>query len=192
MSSGRRCTWIWTTWRFWWLRGPRRRSWAATWTRSWPKSASLPPRQRALALSAAGFVQFAGGDQARARRLLKQSLPMYRQAGDRLGMGLTAAALGHLLAAKHEAPLATDLLEQTLIQLREMADEELTGPERVAASAGCRPGVQFPGPDQARPGRSSPRGGALHRRSDRGPRRGRPVHHPGLALRPCPQPPGPG
>jgi hypothetical protein len=95
------------------------------------KSASLPPRQRALALSAAGFVQFAGGDQARARRLLKQSLPLYRQAGDRLGMGLTAAALGHLLAAQHDAALAIDLLEQTLVQLREMAGEELTEPERV-------------------------------------------------------------
>jgi hypothetical protein len=95
------------------------------------KSVSLPPRQRALALSAAGFVQFAGGDQARARRLLKQSLPLYRQAGDRLGMGLTAAALGHLLAARHQAALASDLLEQTLIQLQEMAGEELTGPERV-------------------------------------------------------------
>ena len=95
------------------------------------KSVRLPPRQRALALSAAGFVQFAGGDQARARRLLKQSLPLYRQAGDRLGMGLTAAALGHLLAARHQAALASDLLEQTLIQLQEMAGEELTGPERV-------------------------------------------------------------
>ena len=121
---------IWTTWRFWWLHGHAGELGRHV-NEVLAKSASLPPRQRALALSAAGFVQFAGGDQARARRLLKQSLPMYRQAGDRLGMGLTAAALGHLLAAKHEAPLATDLLEQTLIQLREMADEELTGPERV-------------------------------------------------------------
>jgi predicted ATPase len=121
---------IWTTWRFWWLRGHAGELGRHV-NEVLAKSASLPPRQRALALSAAGFVQFAGGDQARARRLLKQSLPLYRQAGDRLGMGLTAAALGHLLAAKHEAPLATDLLEQTLSQLREMADEELTGPERV-------------------------------------------------------------
>ena len=121
---------IWITWRFWWLHGHAGELGRHV-NEVLAKSASLPPRQRALALSAAGFVQFAGGDQARARRLLKQSLPMYRQAGDRLGMGLTAAALGHLLAAKHEAPLATDLLEQTLIQLREMADEELIAPERV-------------------------------------------------------------
>ena len=81
--------------------------------------------------AAAGFVQFAGGDQARARRLLKQSLPLYRQAGDRLGMGLTAAALGHLLAARHQAALASDLLEQTLSQLQEMAG-------RAADRAGAR------------------------------------------------------
>ena len=121
---------IWTTWRFWWLHGHAGEL-ARHVEEVLAKSASLPPRQRALALSAAGFVQFAGGDQARARRLLKQSLPLYRQAGDRLGMGLTAAALGHLLAAKDETVLAVDLLEQTLIQLHEMAGEELTGPERV-------------------------------------------------------------
>ena len=121
---------IWTTWRFWWLHGHAGELGRHV-DEVLAKSASLPPRQRALALSAAGFVRFAGGDQARARRLLKQSLPLYRQAGDRLGMGLTAAALGHLLAAKHQAPLAIDLLEQTLIQLREMAGEELTAPERV-------------------------------------------------------------
>jgi predicted ATPase len=121
---------IWTTWRFWWLHGHAGELGRHV-DEVLAKSARLPPRQRALALSAAGFVRFAGGDQARARRLLKQSLPLYRKVGDRLGMGLTAAALGHLLAAKHEAPLAIDLLEQTLIQLREMADENLTGPERV-------------------------------------------------------------
>ena len=121
---------IWTTWRFWWLHGHAGEL-ARHVDAVLAKSTSLPPRQRALALSAAGFVQFAGGDQARARRLLKQSLPLYRQAGDRLGMGLTAAALGHLLAARHQAALASDLLEQTLIQLREMAGDELTGPERV-------------------------------------------------------------
>ena len=121
---------IWTTWRFWWLHGHAGELGRHV-DEVLAKSASLPPRQRALALSAAGFVRFAGGDQVRARRLLKQSLPLYRKAGDRLGMGLTAAALGHLLAAKHDVALASDLLEQTLIQLREMADEELTGPERV-------------------------------------------------------------
>jgi predicted ATPase len=121
---------VWATWRFWWLHGH-----AEELTRHvdqiLAKSASLPPAQRALVLSAAGFTHFAGGDEARARRLLKQSLPLYRQAGDRLGMGLTASALGHLLASQHEYLVAVDLLEQTLDQLRAMAGEQLAGPERL-------------------------------------------------------------
>ena len=152
----------------------------------------MPPRQRALALSGAGFIHLAGGDQARARRLFKQSMPLYRQAGDRLGIGLTAAALGHLLASSQRgSAYAGDLLEQTLIQLRAMAGEELTGPERVQHQLDVALASNFLGQIQARPGRSSPRGGALRRRPDRGPRRGRPVHHPGLPLRPGPEPPGP-
>jgi predicted ATPase len=121
---------VWATWRFWWLHGH-----AEELTRHADRiladSDRLPPATRALALSGAGFAHFAGGDQARARRLLKQSLPLYRQTGNRLGMGLTAAALGHLLAAQHDEGFAADLLEQTLVQLRAMAGDPLTAPERV-------------------------------------------------------------
>jgi predicted ATPase len=122
---------IWATWRFWWLHGH-----AEELTRHVDKilahSDGMPPHQRALALSGAGFIRFVGGDQARALRLLKRSLPLYRQAGDRLGMGRVAAALGHLLASyRHEPEYASDLLEQTLAQLREMADEPLTEPDRL-------------------------------------------------------------
>ena len=95
-------------------------------------SDGLPPQQRALALSAAGFVRFAGGDQAQALRLFKRSLPLYMQAGDRLGLGLTAASLAHLLAAsERDAAYASDLLEQTLTQLRDMAGQPLTQREHV-------------------------------------------------------------
>ena len=95
-------------------------------------SDGLPLQQRALALSGAGFVRFAGGDQAQALRLFKRSLPLYMQAGDRLGLGLTAASLGHLLAAsEREAAYASELLEQTLTQLREMAGQRLSEREHV-------------------------------------------------------------
>jgi hypothetical protein len=121
---------IWATWRFWWLRDH-----AEELTRYvdqiLAKSSRLPSAQRALALSGAAFVHLPGGDETRARRLLKQSLPLYRQVGDRLGMGLTASALGHLMASQHEYARAIDLLEQTLGQLRVMAGERLTGPDRV-------------------------------------------------------------
>ena len=121
---------IWATWRFWWLHGHAGEL-ARHAEMILAHADPLPPRQRALALSGAGFTHLAGGDQTRARRLFKRSLPLYRQAGDRLGMGLTAAGLGHLLAAQGAVALATDLLEQTLGQLHEMAGDELTEPQRV-------------------------------------------------------------
>jgi predicted ATPase len=121
---------IWETWRFWWLHGHAQEL-ARHVDKIFAQSDRLPVRQRALALSGAGLTYFAGGDQVRARRLMKQSLPLYRQAGDRLGMGLTAAALGHLLAADHKIAIAADLLGQTLAQLREMAGEPMTEPERM-------------------------------------------------------------
>jgi predicted ATPase len=121
---------VWATWRFWWLHGHAEELVRYT-DKILAHNDGMPPRQRALALSGAGFAHFAGGDQVRARRLLKQSLPLYRQADDRIGMGLTAAALGHLLAAQHELAIASDLLGQTIIELRKMAGEQLTGSERL-------------------------------------------------------------
>ena len=56
----------------------------------------------ALALSGTGFGLFACGDQAAARPLLEQSLPLYRQAGDMLGAAMAAGVLGHLLALQHQ------------------------------------------------------------------------------------------
>jgi len=121
---------VWTTWRFWWLHGHAGELLRYA-DRILDRSDGLPPGQRALALSGAGFTRLASGDQARARRLFKQSLPLYRKAGDRLGLGLAAAALGHLLAAHDQVAIAADLLEQTLTELRKMAGEKLTGPQRA-------------------------------------------------------------
>ena len=122
---------VWATWRFWWLHGHAEEL-ARHVDQILAHADGLPPRQRALALSGAGFVRFVGGDQAQALRLFKRSLPLYMQAGDRLGLGLTAAALGHLLAAsERDAGYASDLLEQTLTQLRDMAGQPLTEREHV-------------------------------------------------------------
>ncbi len=129
-QPGRALGLVWATWRFWWLHGHAEEL-ARHADMILAHADGMPPHQRALALSGAGFTRLAGGDQTRARRLFKQSLPLYRQAGDRLGMGLTAAALGHLLAARDEIALASDLLEQTLSQLREMADGQFTELQRV-------------------------------------------------------------
>ena len=53
-----------------------------------PGSASAGPGS-----GGTGFTLLADGDQASARPLLEESLPLYRQAGDTLGAGLVAAAL---------------------------------------------------------------------------------------------------
>jgi tetratricopeptide (TPR) repeat protein len=121
---------LWTTWRFWWLHGH-----AGELARHvdliLDQSDDMPPHQRAMALGGAGFERIAGGDQDQARRLLERSLPLYRQAGDRLGLGLAEAGLGHLLAVRPDPAAATDLLEQTLGRLREMAGERFTEPQRL-------------------------------------------------------------
>ena len=120
----------WATWRFWWLRGHAEEL-VASYGDMLAKSEHLPPRQRALALSGAGFGLFASGDQATAQPLLEQSLPLYRQAGDMLGAATTAAMLGHLLALQHQDARASELLEQTLAPLREAGNDRLARPERA-------------------------------------------------------------
>ena len=129
-QTGKALDLVWATWRFWWLHGHVEEL-ARHVDQILARSDAMPPHQRALALSGAGFVRFVGGDRAQALRLLKRSLPLYRQSGDRLGMGLTAAALGHLLAAQGRLAIATDLLGQTLTELRKMAGDQLTGPEQA-------------------------------------------------------------
>jgi predicted ATPase len=120
---------VWATWRFWWLHGHIEELTALV-DQILARSDRMPSHQRALALSGAGFVRFVGGDQAPALRLLKRSLPLYRESGDRLRAGLTAAALGHLLASSG-SQYAGRLLEQTLARLRGMAGEPMTEPERL-------------------------------------------------------------
>jgi predicted ATPase len=121
---------VWVTWRYWWLHGHAEKL-AAYDEQILASGDRLPPHERALALSGVGFTLIAGGDQARARPLFEQSLPLYRQAGDILGNALAAAALGHLLAAQHEEARASDLLEQALAELREVGTSTLAAAERL-------------------------------------------------------------
>jgi predicted ATPase len=120
----------WRTWRYWWLHGH-----AGELHRDMEKlvakSERLPPHQRALALSGAGFQFFADGEPARAQQLFERTLPLYQQAGDTLGGALVAAALGRILALQHEDAGASDLLERTLALLRQAGSDELAAPERV-------------------------------------------------------------
>jgi len=117
------------TWRFWWLRGH-----AAEFARMGEQivasSKRLPPQQRAIALSAAGFILISNGDQAKAETLFEQNLPLYRQLSDKLGVVLTATVLGvlgYFAALRRDYPRATDLLGQSQARLREVRDNDLTG-----------------------------------------------------------------
>jgi predicted ATPase len=121
---------VWATWKFWWLRGHAEELVRYA-DKILARSDAMPPRQRAHALSAAGLAHFADNDETRSRRLLKQSLALYRQVDDKLGMGLTAAALGHLLASQRQFEIASDLLEQTLSELRKLPGDLLAGPKRI-------------------------------------------------------------
>ena len=117
------------TWKFWWLRGH-----AVEFVRLGEQivasSERLPPQQRIIALSAAGFILISKGDQAKAETLFGQNLELYRQVSDKLGMVLTATVLGvlgYLAALRRDHSRATDLLSQSQALLREVRDDDLTG-----------------------------------------------------------------
>jgi predicted ATPase len=121
------------TWRFWWLRG-HAAEFARLGEQIVASSERLPPQQRAIALSAAGFILISKGDPAKAETLFEQNLPLYRQVSDKLGVVLTATVLGvlgYLAALRRDYPRATDRLGQSQARLREVRDGDLTGYDRL-------------------------------------------------------------
>jgi predicted ATPase len=121
------------TWRFWWLRG-HAAEFAPMGEQIMASSEQLPPHERAIALTAAGFILISNGDQAKAETLFGQNLPLYRQASDKLGVVLTATVLGvlgYLAALRRDYPRATDLLGQSQARMREVHDGDLTGNDRL-------------------------------------------------------------
>jgi predicted ATPase len=120
------------SWRFWWLRGH-----LAEFARLGDKMAGgedLPPYQHALALAGAGFILIANGDLARAQALFGQSLPLYRQTSEKLGVILNStvlAVLGRLAAIRGDFTSATKLLGEGQALLRELHEDDLTGYDRL-------------------------------------------------------------
>jgi tetratricopeptide (TPR) repeat protein len=95
------------------------------------KSEPLAPGQRARALAFGAFESLASGDHDQAQALFEQSLPLFRDAGDKLRAAVTASVLGHLLALRHQDASASDLLDQSQTLLRELDTHQLTGSDRV-------------------------------------------------------------
>jgi len=121
------------TWRFWWLRGH-----GAELARPGDDivagSGDLAPYQHANALLDVGFILIVNGDPGRARQLFEQSLPLYREAHEKLGVMLHATALavlGHLAVMRRDFADASKLLEQAQALVQEPRDDELTGFDRL-------------------------------------------------------------
>jgi len=121
------------TWRFWWLRG-HLAEFARPGDEIVAGSEDLPAYQRAMALTGAGFILLAHGDLARAQTAFEQTLPLYRQTSEKLGVVLNAtvlAVLGHLAATRHDYAGASKLLHQGQALVQEFRDEDLTGYDRL-------------------------------------------------------------
>jgi predicted ATPase len=117
------------SWRFWWLRGHLAEL-ARPGDEFVAGSEDLPPDQGALALTGAGFILLANGDLARAQTAFEQSLPLYRQTSEKLGVVLNAtvlAVLGHLAAIRRDDAGASKLLDEGQALVDELRDDDLTG-----------------------------------------------------------------
>ena len=121
------------SWRFWWVRGQLAEL-ARPGDELVAGSEDLPPYQRALALTGAGFILLANGDLARAQMVFGQSLPLCRQTSEKLGVILNAtvlAVLGHLVAIRRDYAGASELLDEGQAMLRELREDDLTGYDRL-------------------------------------------------------------
>jgi predicted ATPase len=121
------------SWRFWWLHGHLAEL-ARLGDDIAAGSEDLPPYQHALALTGVGFILIANGDLARAQTVFGQSLPLYRQTGEKLGVILNAtvlAVLGHLAAIGRDYAGAGELLDEGQALLRELPEDDLIGYDRL-------------------------------------------------------------
>jgi predicted ATPase len=121
------------TWRFWFLRGH-----SAELVRFGgevvAKTEDLPPYQHAMALTGIGFALVANGDPTRAQAVFEQSLPLYLQVSEKLGVMLNAsvlAFLGHLAATRRDYAGASKFLDQGQALLQRLRDDDLTGYDRL-------------------------------------------------------------
>jgi predicted ATPase len=121
------------TWKFWWLHG-HLAEFARLGDELAAGSEDRPPYQRALSLTGAGFILLANGDPARAQTVFEQSLPLYRQTSEKLGVILNAtvlAVLGHLAATCPDHAGASNLLDEAQALVQEFRDEDLAGYDRL-------------------------------------------------------------
>jgi hypothetical protein len=83
------------TWRFWWLLGHAAEL-VGLEDQMVADSVDLPPFEHARALTGVGFVLLANEDEARVRQVFEQSLPLFRQVSEKLGVVQRAGVLAVL------------------------------------------------------------------------------------------------
>jgi tetratricopeptide (TPR) repeat protein len=117
---------------FWWMRGylGEGRRWVEGFLSEDSKSsqpAGVPTRAKAL--YGVGELAFGQGDLARAAELLEESLDLYRELGDEVGVATVLVELGQVARAQGDHDRAAALSEEGLALSREF------GERRVAAIA---------------------------------------------------------
>ena len=75
-------TFVWATWRFWWLRGHTAEL-ARVREKFMAMRREMAPHERALVLSGTGFTFMRDGDLDKAQPAFEQSLPLFSEAGIR-------------------------------------------------------------------------------------------------------------
>ncbi|HEY2520063.1 MAG TPA: DUF4062 domain-containing protein [Streptosporangiaceae bacterium] len=123
-------TFIWITWRFWFLRGHLSEL-ARHGEKFLAHGQEMTTHEHALALSGTGFTLITDGEPDQAQPVFEQSLPLFRKAGDLLGGALAAAILGHVLASQHDDERAGQVLEQARKLRLEAGTGEHSGQERM-------------------------------------------------------------
>lgn len=107
---------------FWLIRSPHGEelAWLARLLDTAP--AGVRPDLRAMALNAAAICQLAQGDQAEARRSALASVSLYRQLGERRGLGRALTTLGEADVYLGDAAMACRHVDEALSLAREVGD----------------------------------------------------------------------
>ena len=86
--------------------------------------AAAPTKARARALFAAGVLAGEQGDYASADALIRESLDIARQLGDKQGVAVSLNALAVIARDRGDVPVARSLFEESLVLWRELGDQK--------------------------------------------------------------------
>jgi predicted ATPase/DNA-binding winged helix-turn-helix (wHTH) protein len=86
--------------------------------------AAAPTKARARALFAAGVLAIAQGDYAAADTLIRESLEIARQLGDKQGAAVSLNALAVSARDRGDLPVARSLFEESMVLWRELGDQK--------------------------------------------------------------------